>query len=69
MVQIYNPNVVGKQILMDVKNIHSDNLKTVEMIRPFMEKIIEEFKLNVVGVNLVSLHINLKNLMVLMVLQ
>jgi hypothetical protein len=38
MVQIYNPNVVGKQVLMDVKNINSDKLKTVEMIRPFMEK-------------------------------
>ena len=49
MVQIYNPNVVGKQVLMDVKNINSNKLKTVEMIRPFMEKIIEELKLNVVG--------------------
>ena len=49
MVQVYNPNVVGKQILMDVKNINSDKLKTVEMIRLFMEKIIEELKLNVVG--------------------
>jgi hypothetical protein len=45
MVQIYNPNVVGKQVLIDVKNINSDKLKTVEMIRPFMEKIIEELKL------------------------
>ena len=27
MVQIYNPNVVGKQVLMDVKNIHSDKFK------------------------------------------
>ena len=34
---------------MDVKNINSDKLKTVEMIRPFMEKMIEELKLNVVG--------------------
>ena len=41
MVQLYNPNVVGKQVLMDVKNIEKDKLKTVEMIRPFMEKIIE----------------------------
>ncbi len=48
MVQIYNPNVVGKQVLMDVKNIEKDKLKTVEMIQPFMEKIIEELKLNVV---------------------
>ena len=30
MVQIYNPNVVGKQVLMDVKNINRDKLKTVE---------------------------------------
>jgi S-adenosylmethionine/arginine decarboxylase-like enzyme len=48
MVQIYNPNVVGEQILMDVKNINSNKLKTIEMIKPFMEKIIEELKLNVV---------------------
>jgi hypothetical protein len=65
MVQIYNPNVVEKQILIDVKNIHSDKLKTVEMIRPFMEKIIEELKLNVVG----ECHINLKKIISLMVLQ
>jgi S-adenosylmethionine decarboxylase proenzyme len=49
MVQIYNPNVVGKQILIDVKNIDSDKLKTIDMIKPLMEKIIEELKLNVVG--------------------
>ncbi len=28
MVQIYNPNVVGKQMLIDVKNIESDRLKS-----------------------------------------
>ena len=49
MVQIYNPNVVGKQILIDVKNIESDRLKTVEMIKPFMDKVVEELNLNVVG--------------------
>jgi hypothetical protein len=27
MVQIYNPNVVGKQILIDVKNIENDKFK------------------------------------------
>ena len=48
MVQMYNPNVIGKQILIDVKSISSDKLKTIEMIRPFMEKMIEELKLNVV---------------------
>ena len=48
MVQIYNPNVVGKHILIDIKNVDSDKLKTIEMIRPFMEKMIEELKLNVV---------------------
>ncbi len=46
MVQIYDPNVVGKQIL---KNIDSDELKTIEVIKPFMKKMIEELKLNVVG--------------------
>jgi len=48
MVQIYNSNVVGKHILIDIKNVDSDKLKTIEMIKPFMEKIIEELKLNVV---------------------
>ena len=48
MVQIYNPNVVGKQILIDVKGIGSDKLKTVEMIKPFVDKVVEELNLNVV---------------------
>ena len=54
MVQIYNPNVVGKQILIDVKNIESDQLKTVEYIESFMDKLIEELKLNVIN----KCHIN-----------
>ena len=49
MVQIYNPSVVGKQILIDVKNIDSDKLKTIDMIKPFMDMIISELNLNVVG--------------------
>jgi len=49
MVQIYNPNVVGKQILIDVKNIDSDKLKLVEHIKPFMDFLVDELKLNVVG--------------------
>ena len=49
MVKIYNPNVVGKQILIDVKNIDSDKLKLVENIKPFMDNLVEELKLNVVG--------------------
>ena len=49
MVQIYNPNVVGKHILIDIKNIECDKLKLVDDIKPFMNKIIEELKLNVVG--------------------
>ena len=49
MVQIYNPDLVGKQILIDVKNITGDKLKTVEMIRPFMDRVVEELNLNVVG--------------------
>ncbi len=32
MVQIYNLNVVGKQMLIDIKNIEFAKLKTVEMI-------------------------------------
>ena len=46
---MYNPNVVGKQILIDVKNIESDRLKTVENLKPFMDKVVEELDLNVVG--------------------
>ena len=49
MVQIYNPNVIGKQILIDVKSISSDKLKTIDMIKPLMDKIISELNLNVVG--------------------
>ena len=49
MVQIFNPNTEGKEILIDVKNINSDKLITVEMIRPFMDKVVEELNLNVVG--------------------
>ena len=49
MVQIYNPNVVGKNILIDIKNVDSDKLKLVEDIKPFMDKVEEELKLKVVG--------------------
>ncbi len=52
MVQIYNPNVVGKQILIDVLNIESDRLKPVESLKPFMDKVaanvVQELNLNVV---------------------
>ncbi len=34
---MYNPNVIGKQILIDVKNIDSDKLKTIDMIKPLMD--------------------------------
>ena len=37
MVQMYNPNVIGKQILIDVKSISSDKLKTIDMIMPLMD--------------------------------
>jgi hypothetical protein len=47
MVQIYNPNLVGKHIL--IENITGDKLKTVEMIRPFMDRVVEVLNLNVVG--------------------
>jgi hypothetical protein len=49
MVQIYNPNVAGNFFLIDVKNIDSDKLKLVENIKPFLDKLVEELKLNVVG--------------------
>ena len=48
MVQLYNPNVIGKQILLDCKNIDSTKLKLIENIQPLMEKIINDFNLNVV---------------------
>ena len=49
MVQMYNPNVIGKQILIDVKSTSSDKLKMIDMIKPLMDKIISELNLNVVG--------------------
>ena len=49
MVQLYNPNIVGKHILVDIKNISSDKLKLVEDVKPFLDKLVEELKLNVVG--------------------
>ena len=49
MVQIYNPNVVGKHILIDIKNVNSDKLKLVEDMKAFLDRIVKELKLNVVG--------------------
>ena len=49
MVQLYNPNVVGKQILIDVKKVDEDKLKLIENIKPFMDEVVKEFNLNVVG--------------------
>jgi S-adenosylmethionine/arginine decarboxylase-like enzyme len=49
MVQLYNPNVVGKYILIGFKSINCDKLKSIEYIKPFMDKVVEELKLNVVG--------------------
>ncbi len=69
MVQIYNPNVVGKHILIDIKNVNSDKLKLVEDMKAFLDKIVEELKLNVVGDSMVSAHINLKKIILPMVLQ
>jgi hypothetical protein len=46
MVQIYNPNVVGKHILIDIKNINGDILKSVKDIKPFLDKEVEELKTN-----------------------
>jgi S-adenosylmethionine decarboxylase len=48
MVQLYNPNVTGKQILIDTKNIDGTKLKLIENVQPLMEKIIQELNLNVV---------------------
>ena len=49
MVQLYNPNVVGKQVLINVKTINSDKLKFVDDIKPFMNDVVKELDLNVVG--------------------
>ena len=49
MVQIYNPNVVGKHILIDIKNVDSNKLKLVDDMKLFLNKLVEELKLNVVG--------------------
>jgi S-adenosylmethionine/arginine decarboxylase-like enzyme len=48
MVQLYNPNVIGKQILLDCKNIDSTKLKLIGNIEPLMEKIINDFNLSAV---------------------
>ena len=44
MVQLYNPSLVGKQVLIDVKNVNSDKIKTIEDIKPFMDKVVEVLK-------------------------
>ena len=49
MVQLYNPSLVGKQVLIDVKNVNSDKLRLIDDIKPFMDKVVEVLKLNVVG--------------------
>ena len=49
MVKIYSPNIVGNHILIDVKHISSDKLKTVENIKGFLDRVVEELKLTVVG--------------------
>ncbi len=49
MVKIYNPNIVGNHILIDVKNVSSDKIKTVENIRLFMDIVVKELNLNVIG--------------------
>jgi len=48
MVQLYNPNIVGKQILLDAKDINPKKLKLIENIQPLMDKLIKQFNLNVV---------------------
>ena len=37
MVQMYNPNVVGKHIVLDIKNVDIDKLKTIEVIQPYLK--------------------------------
>ena len=45
MAQIYNPSLIGKQILIDIENIDSKKIKSVHDIQPLMETIVEEFKI------------------------
>jgi hypothetical protein len=42
MVQIYNPNAVGKHILIDIKNVDGDEIKLVDDMKVFLVKIVEE---------------------------
>ena len=49
MVQLYNPDTIATQALMDVKNIDSNILNDVDIIQAFLNKVIEELKLNIVG--------------------
>ena len=41
MVQTCNPNLVGRYILIHVKNISKDKLKTVDIVKLFMDKVVE----------------------------
>ena len=49
MVQLYNPDTIATQILMDVKKIDSSILNDVDIIQAFLNKVIEELKLKIVG--------------------
>ncbi len=42
----FDPN--SGVILIDIKNVNSDKLKLVEDMKAFLDKIVEELKLNVV---------------------
>ena len=49
MVQLFNPDTIATQVLMDVKNIETTILNDVSLIQAFLDKVIEELKLNIVG--------------------
>ena len=49
MVQLFNPDTIATQVLMDVKNIETTIINDVSLIQAFLDKVIEELKLNIVG--------------------
>jgi hypothetical protein len=49
MVQIYDPNIVREQIFIDAKNIYCDKVNTMEIIKIFRDKVIEETNQVIVG--------------------
>ncbi len=51
MGKAYNRHVAGKQVWLDVKNIYPAHIIFNEMIRSFMDKVVDQLNLNDVWKN------------------